>query len=128
LNAVPFDPLKLAERLEAGGFTSEQARTAASAMADAASAAEVATKADLAGLATKTDLQAFATKADLAAFATKADLAAFATKADLAAFATKADLAELKADVLKWTVGAIGIQTLVMVGAVITLVRMGAHP
>jgi hypothetical protein len=44
MSAVPFDTLKLAERLEAGGFTPEQARTAASALAEAASGAELVTK------------------------------------------------------------------------------------
>jgi hypothetical protein len=52
MSAVPFDTLKLAARLEAGGFTPEQARTFASAMADAASSADLVTKPDLdAGLA-----------------------------------------------------------------------------
>jgi hypothetical protein len=47
MSAVPFDTLKLADRLEAGGFTAEQARTFASALADAASSAELVTKRDL---------------------------------------------------------------------------------
>jgi hypothetical protein len=44
MNAVPFDTLKLADRLQAGGFTAEQARTFASSLADAANAADVVTK------------------------------------------------------------------------------------
>jgi hypothetical protein len=44
---VAFDTLKLADRLEAGGFTAAQARTAASAFADAMSGSDLATKADL---------------------------------------------------------------------------------
>jgi len=44
---VAFDTLKLAERLQAGGFTQEQARTAALAFADTVMAADVTTKADL---------------------------------------------------------------------------------
>jgi hypothetical protein len=47
VSAVSFDTLKLADRLAAGGFTSEQARAAASALADAAVGADVATKQDL---------------------------------------------------------------------------------
>jgi hypothetical protein len=47
MSALPFDTLKLAERLESGGFTPEQARTAASALAEAASGAELVTKQDL---------------------------------------------------------------------------------
>jgi hypothetical protein len=36
--------------------------------------------------------------------------------------ATKTDLAETKAEILKWMVGSIGIQTVVIIGAVIALV------
>ncbi len=83
MNAVPFDTLKLADRLEAGGFTAEQARAVASAMADTVSIADLATKADLAQ-----------------------------------------QLAETKADILKWVVSTIGIQTVVIIGAVLALMRM----
>ncbi len=47
MSVVPFDSLKLAGRLEGGGFTAEQARTAASALAEAMTGAELATKSDL---------------------------------------------------------------------------------
>jgi hypothetical protein len=55
MSAVPFDTLKLADRLQAGGFTAEQAHAAASALADVTSAAELVTKPDL--LATRQDLK-----------------------------------------------------------------------
>lgn len=47
MSAVPFDTLKLADKLQAGGFTPEQARSAASALVEAMSSAELATKADI---------------------------------------------------------------------------------
>jgi hypothetical protein len=47
MSAVPFDTLELADRLQAGGFTPEQAKTAATALAEAMQA-ELVTKADLA--------------------------------------------------------------------------------
>ena len=47
MTAVPFDTLKLADRLQAGGFTPEQSRSAAIALAEAMAGAELATKADL---------------------------------------------------------------------------------
>jgi hypothetical protein len=50
MSAVPVDTLKLAERLQAGGFTAEQARAAASALAEVAAGAEIATKRDLVDL------------------------------------------------------------------------------
>jgi hypothetical protein len=60
--------------------------------------------------------QAEATQGDLA---TKADLGA--AKADI-----KAEIAEAKADILKWVVGAIGFQTVVILGALVALVRIFA--
>jgi len=58
--------------------------------------------------------------------ATKDDLANLATRADLADLksATRADLAEVKADLMKWTFGAIGFQTVIVLGAVIALARV----
>jgi|AGTN01.2.fsa_nt_gi hypothetical protein len=56
MSAVPFDTLKLADRLQAGGFSAEQSRAAASALAEAMSGADLATKNDLAPLATKSDI------------------------------------------------------------------------
>jgi hypothetical protein len=63
MTAVPFDTLKLADRLQAGGFNAEQARTFASALADAASSAEVATKPDLSAMeiSIKRDMSALET-------------------------------------------------------------------
>jgi hypothetical protein len=58
VTAVPFDTLKLADRLQAGGFTADQARATASALADVASGFDLATKSDVQTLAvtTKRDL------------------------------------------------------------------------
>jgi hypothetical protein len=47
-----------------------------------------------------------------------------ATKADIAQLEAK--LAETKADILKWVVGAIGFQTLVILGALVSLARIFA--
>ncbi|MSP88158.1 MAG: hypothetical protein EXQ92_05000 [Alphaproteobacteria bacterium] len=44
MNAVPFDTLKLADRLQSGGFTVEQAKAAATALADAMGGADLVTK------------------------------------------------------------------------------------
>ena len=54
------------------------------------------------------------------------DLSHLATKSDLAELrlATKTDLAELKVEVLKWMVGMIGMQTVVILGAVVTRIRL----
>jgi hypothetical protein len=55
MSTVLFDTLKLADRLEAGGFTPSQAHAASSALADAFQD-QVATKSDIAEL--KTELKA----------------------------------------------------------------------
>lgn len=44
MSAVPFDTLKSAQQLEAGGFSPEQSRTAAAALAEAMSGADLVTK------------------------------------------------------------------------------------
>lgn len=82
--STSFDTLKLADRLAAGGFTAEQAKTAASALAEALTA-DLATKADLGEV--------------------------------------RLEIAELKAELIKWLVGAIGFQTVVILGALVTLLK-----
>ncbi len=54
MNAIPFDTMKMARRLENAGFTGSQAAGTAEAMAEAMSGSELATKDDL--LEVKSDL------------------------------------------------------------------------
>jgi len=130
VSTLLFDTLRLSRTLrDKGHFTPEQAEALADALGEAAHN-DLATKADLAVL--KADM---ATKADLAALkadmATKADFAALRAelKADIAAVRAelKADIAEAKADILKWVVGAIGFQTVVILGALVSLARIFAR-
>jgi hypothetical protein len=79
MNAIPFDTLKMARKLEAAGFPGPQAAGAAEAMAEAMSGAELATKADL--LAVKADL--LAVKAELQADLQGMKADALATKVEL---------------------------------------------
>src|SRR5271165_6690298 len=53
MNAVPFDTLKFARRLEASGLAAGIAAGTAEALAEAMSGAELATKSDIAGLRTE---------------------------------------------------------------------------
>jgi hypothetical protein len=46
---------------------------------------------------------------------------------DLTVLATKSDLAETKADILKWMVSTIGLQTVIILGAVVALARLLPH-
>ena len=48
-----------------------------------------------------------------------------ASRADAAHLATTADLSEAKAEIVGWVIGAIGLQTLALLGAVVALVRLG---
>jgi len=82
----------------AAGFTNEQAEAVTGVVRDAQSL-------DIAQLTTKADLQ----------------MGLAEMKADF-----QIGLAETKAGILKWMVGTIGIQTVVIIGAVLALVRM-AH-
>ena len=61
MNAVPFDTLKMAQRLEAAGFSAPQAAGAAEALAEALLGADLATKGDIAS--TKTEI--VGTKAEI---------------------------------------------------------------
>lgn len=82
-------------------------------------------------LATKTDIDAFrlATKTDIEALsqATTTDIGMVNANIEALRVSAKADLAETKADILKWMVSSIGIQTIVIVGAVTALVRIFAQ-
>jgi hypothetical protein len=140
MTLTSLDTHEVVKELKAAGFTDDQAEAVTRVVrrAQDIDLSSLATKADLeAGLlATKTDLRAelLATKADLQAelLATKADLQAglLATRADLQAglLAAKSDLqvglAETTAEILKWMVGTIGLQTVVILGAVVALARM----
>src|SRR5438552_18761700 len=68
--AVPFDTLKLAQRLEAAGFSGQPVGDTAEALAEAMSGAELATKSDLSALGAelKTEIAALGTefKAEIA--------------------------------------------------------------
>jgi len=52
----------------------------------------------------------------------EADLSQLVTKADL-----RAELAETKADIMKWIIGALGIQTLAILGGIAALLKIAGH-
>jgi len=130
-----MDTHEVVKELLAAGFSDKQAEAVTRVVqrSQDIDLSNLATKADLA--ATKADLQAdlAATKAELQAglAATKAELQAglAGVKADLqmGLAAAKVDLAETKAEILKWMVGSMGVQTVVILGAVVALVKMMVH-
>jgi hypothetical protein len=134
-----MDTHEVVKELLAAGFTGDQAEAVTRVVrrSQDIDLSNLATKVDLA--ATKAELRAdlAATRADLQAdlAATRSDLQAglAATRADRQAglASTRADLqiglAETKAEILKWMVGSMGVQTVVILGAVVTIVKMMAH-
>lgn len=142
--SVVFDTLKLADRLEAGGFTAIQAKTASSAFSEAF-AADLATKTDLktetallrSGLETetaliRTELETEAAhirselKSEMALVRTelKSEMALARTEMRMMRQELKADIANARADTTRWIVGAIGFQTVVTIGAIVTLLKL----
>jgi len=125
MTALAFDTLAYARRMEAVGFSREQAEALAEEQAKLIDD-RLATKLDLEALrlATKSDLEALrlATKTDLEALrlATKTDL-------DAARNSLEKSIAESKAETLKWIVGTVGLQTVVILGAALALAKMAAH-
>ncbi|MEA2775992.1 MAG: hypothetical protein QOF90_1398 [Acetobacteraceae bacterium] len=61
--------------------------------------------------------------ADAIAEAVQTDLA---TKADLSALgsALRADIAEAKSEIINWTFGTTGVQTIIFLGGVVALLRL----
>lgn len=110
-NIIPFDTLALAQALrDEAGYDQKQAEGTAKVFARLL-VADLTTKGDLseAKTALKTDIGDIRT-----------DIAR--VKADL-----EIRLAETKADLLKWVVGAIGFQTVVIIGTLVTLLKAAGH-
>jgi hypothetical protein len=126
MNALLFDTLRLSRTLrDKGHFTSEQAEALAEALGEA-SHGDLATKADFGDLATKADLVAVRTEiADV-----RTEIAELKTelKSEIAELRIelKTEIAATKTDLLKWIIGAIGFQTVVILGALISLVKIFA--
>ena len=112
MNAVPFDTLKMAEKLENAGFSAQQAAGVTGALADALHEAELTTKGDVerTGAALRGDLAVLRSdmavlRSDMLAIRAelKADIAQVRTelKADIAHVRTelKGDMAAFRAEV-----------------------------
>ena len=151
---VALDTHAVVKELQAAGFSEAQAEAVTRAVrrAQDVDLSHLATKSDIQGLrmeidglraGTKADLDSLragtkadidtlrtSTKADIDTLraSTKADIDTLrtSTKADIGSLraGTKADIAELKADILKWMVGAIGVQTIAILGALVGLARV----
>ena len=115
---VAFDTLKLADRLEAGGFTAGQARAVSGAFADAMSGSDLATKAEL--FSVKADLQSdiASVRADL-----KTEIASVRADLKTEIASVRSSIAEVKSEILKWMFGAMAAQTAIL----LTVVKLMGH-
>ena len=148
MNAVPFDTLKLAQRLEAAGLAAPVAAGASEALAEAMSGADLATKADvdasaslvrgeLAELRSHLTSEASSLRAEIAA--THAEIAATRTelKHDISSLRTelKNDISSLRTElkndmeILKrdMTIRLGGMMTFLL-GLAIGAARLVLHP
>lgn len=107
MTAVAFDTLQLAKKLEAAGFPIKQAQDTAEAIAGAV----------VETIATKNDLRTV--ELELAAKIERVRLEGAQHQAQI-----EARLADTKADLLRWMFGAVGLQTLAILGGVVAIVRM----
>ena len=117
MSSVAFDTLKLAQRLEAAGLPPKQAQDVASAISDTIGDAVVTREyldLRLGELRAQLDLRLGELRAEL-------DLRLGEIRAVMS---TKADLAEAKGELLKWMFGAVGLQTLAILGGVAALFRL----
>jgi hypothetical protein len=106
MSPVAFDTLELAQRLEAAGFPPEQAQDVARPLSETIGDA-VVTRDYL-------DLRLDQTRSEI-------DLRFGEIRATMA---TKVELAEAKGEILKWLFGAVGVQTLAILGGVAALFRL----
>ena len=108
MSAILFDTLRLSRTLrDKGHFTADQADALAEALGDATQS-DIATKSDLAAVQSSLRTEIAELKTEL--------------KNDIAQI--KTNLAETKADILKWIIGAIGFQTVIVIGTILSLARL----
>lgn len=95
MSAGTLDTHEVVKDLRSSGFTDEQAEALARNI-------RKAQELDLSTLATKTDLERVRTDIER----------------------VRGEIAETKAEIIKWMFGTIGVQTLIILGSVVTLIRV----
>jgi hypothetical protein len=139
MTAVAFDTLKFARALrEKAKLSPEQAEGLADALVDVFDG-NIATKADIRDVQTnirdvQADIQVVRSDIEALKIQTRADIEALrlTTQADIDGLrletkaeieAVKGAIASAKVETVRWLVGAIGFQTLAVLGAVVALTR-----
>jgi len=135
MTAVLFDTLKLSRRLEAAGFTREQAMGAAEALSDAISG-DLATKTDIAEIRSemaelRSDIAEL--RAELHTEITELRAELHTGVAELRAeFRTeiasvRGEIAGLRTSTAQWIIGAVLVNILTVTGAMIAIWQIAAH-
>lgn len=139
--AVAFDTLKMVDRLQAGGFSADQARAASTAFAEAMSGAELATKPDLLAVEARLQHEIVVVRAEARAAEQRLEARIDAAEQRLEAkidaveqrLEAKIDTLEqkietsaaaVKADVLRWMFAALATQTALIAGLMVGLVKL----
>jgi len=119
VSPLTFDTLKLARRLEAAGFSPEQAAGASAALAE--------TLGEVPGVATKEDVQGLDSKAEanVLRLESKMDVNVLRleSKIEVDVLRLEAKIEATKAEIIKWMFGTIGFQTIIILGAVVARAR-----
>lgn len=128
--AVAFDTLKMVDRLQAGGFSADQARAASTAFAEAMSGAELATKPDLLAMEARLQHEIVVVRAEAKAVEQRLEAKIDAVEQRLGARIDTleqkigASTAAVKADVLRWMFAALATQTALIAGLMVGLVKL----
>ena len=129
LTTLAFDTLKFAQTLrDKAKFTQEQSEGLAFAISDATSD-QLAMKSNIAQLETdlRSDIQSVDSSVQRLDVSMKSEISSLRSEMKAVEARIESKLELLRSDVLKWIVGSIGFQTLVILGAVITLTRVMGH-
>jgi hypothetical protein len=128
MNALTFDTLKLARRLEAAGFSPEQAAGASAALAETLSEVPgVATKEDVLGLDSKGEANVLRIESKIEVNALRleskieVDVLRLEAKIEATKAGLEAKIEATKAEIIRWMSGTIGFQTIIILGAVVAL-------
>ena len=102
--AVAFDTLKLARKLESAGMAPKQAQDTSAALSET-----------------------FTEWLSVGNIATREDVQKLETKIDNVEVRLELKFSETKAEILKWLFGAIGTQTVVLLGALYGMIHYPLH-
>lgn len=124
MNVVAIDTHAVVKELQAAGFTESQAKVVTRVV-------RRAQEIDFSDFVTKADLSAAIgeVRSEIAALRTglRAELRELELRVDAKFSSVEAKIEAVRSDTIKWVIGAIGFQTLVILGAVLAVVKLSTH-